>query len=126
MEMMMESAHAVTALSALAHDHRLDVYRLLVGAGPDGLNAGTIAARLDLPSSSLTFHLQHLHRAGLITQRRFGRQLIYSADFAVMRSLVGYLTEKCCGGIGSRARAACRPAQVARKPPRARAAGVLR
>ena len=124
--MMMESAHAVTALSALAHEHRLDVYRLLVGAGPDGLNAGTIAARLDLPSSSLTFHLQHLHRAGLIAQRRLGRQLIYSADFPALRSLVNYLTENCCRGIGSRASAVCRPARVARKPPRARAAGVLR
>jgi ArsR family transcriptional regulator, arsenate/arsenite/antimonite-responsive transcriptional repressor len=121
--MMMESTHAVTALSALAHEHRLDVYRLLVEAGPDGLNAGTIAARLDLPSSSLTFHLQHLHRAGLIAQRRLGRQLIYSADFPGMRSLVGYLTENCCRGIGSRARATCRPA---RKPPRPRAAGALR
>jgi len=123
--MMMESDHAATALSALAHDHRLDVYRLLVGVGPDGLNAGTIAARLDLPSSSLTFHLQHLHRAGLIAQRRLGRQLI-SADFPAMRSLVNYLTENCCRGIGSRASAACRPARVARKPPRARAAGVRR
>ena len=108
--MMMKSAHAVTALSALAHEHRLDVYRLLVEAGPDGMNAGTIAARLELPSSSLTFHLQHLHRAGLIAQRRLGRQLIYSADFPPCASLVGYLTENCCRGrFPAGLSAACRP-----------------
>jgi len=121
-EMMIESADAVTALSALAHESRLGVYRQLVEAGPDGLNAGTIAARLALPASSLTFHLQHLHRAGLITQRRQGRQLIYSADFTAMRRLVGYLTENCCGGNSQR-RAACDPV---RKQPRRRAAGAPR
>jgi ArsR family transcriptional regulator, arsenate/arsenite/antimonite-responsive transcriptional repressor len=117
MEMTMNSDQTVTALSALAHEHRLGVYRMLVEAGPEGLNAGTIAARLAMPSSSLTFHLQHLHRAGLITQERQGRQLIYAADFDVMRGLVGYLTENCCGGGSKQTAFACAPAR-ARKPAR--------
>lgn len=94
----MKAKQAVNALAALAHEYRLRVYRMLVEAGPEGLNAGTIAGRLKLPPSSLTFHLQQLHRAGLVTQARNSRQLIYSADFAVMKGLVGYLTENCCGG----------------------------
>lgn len=92
----MKAPQAVSALAALAHEHRLAVYRLLVEAGPEGLAAGTIAARLKLPPSSLTFHLQHLQRAGLISQQRLSRQLIYAADFSVMNGLVGYLTENCC------------------------------
>lgn len=103
---MMKAKQAVTALSALAHENRLAVYRMLVEAGPEGLNAGTIAARLKVPPSSLTFHLQQLHRAELITQQRNSRQLIYAADFGVMNELVGYLTENCCAG----AVAACAPA----------------
>ncbi|MEJ1966820.1 MAG: metalloregulator ArsR/SmtB family transcription factor [Gammaproteobacteria bacterium] len=94
----MKAKQAVNALAALAHEYRLRVYRMLVEAGPEGLNAGTIAGRLKLPPSSLTFHLQQLHRAGLITQQRNSRQLFYSADFKVMNGLVGYLTENCCGG----------------------------
>lgn len=93
----MNVGRAVASLAALAHEHRLSVYRMLVEAGPDGLNAGAIAARLRIPPSSLTFHLQHLHRAGLVTQERCSRQIIYAADFAVMNELVGYLTENCCG-----------------------------
>ena len=93
----MDSKHAVTALAALAHEHRLAIYRMLVERGPDGLPAGAIADRLGVPSSSLTFHLQHLLRAGLVTQRRVSRQLIYAADFAAMNGLVGFLTENCCG-----------------------------
>lgn len=92
----MKSKDAVDALSALAHEHRLGLYRLLVEAGREGLNAGAIAARLKLPPSSLTFHLQHLNRAGLITQQRNSRQRIYAADFATMNDLVAYLTENCC------------------------------
>jgi ArsR family transcriptional regulator len=88
---------AVQALAALAHDTRLALYRMLVERGPDGLPAGVIAERLAVPPSSLTFHVQHLHRAGLVTQRRVGRQLIYAADYAVMNTLLGYLTENCCG-----------------------------
>src|SRR5690349_25088216 len=103
----MNSKQAVTALAALAHEHRLGVYRMLVEAGPEGLNAGTIAARLKLPPSSLTFHLQNLHRAGLVTQERRSREMIYAADFGAMNGLVSYLTENCCGGDSS----ACSPAQ---------------
>jgi DNA-binding transcriptional ArsR family regulator len=93
----MNTTEVIGALGALAHEYRLRAYRLLVEAGPDGLNAGAIAERLDLVPSSLTFHLQQLHRAGLITQRRESRQLIYSADFTTMNELVGFLTENCCG-----------------------------
>lgn len=103
----MDSKHAVDALSALAHEHRLAVYRMLVERGPDGLSAGVIAERLGVPPSSLTFHLQHLLRAGLISQRRVSRQLFYAADFAAMNGLVGFLTENCCGGGAS----ACVPAR---------------
>ena len=93
----MDSSQTVQALGALAHETRLALYRMLVERGPDGLPAGVIAERLGLQPSSLTFHVQHLHRAGLLTQRRLGRQLIYAADFSVMNGLVGYLTENCCG-----------------------------
>jgi ArsR family transcriptional regulator len=105
----MDSAVAVQALAALAHETRLAIYRLLVERGPDGLSAGIIAERLGIPPSSLTFHVQHLHRAGLCTQRRLSRQLIYAADFVNMNGLVGFLTENCCG----QGRAACLPPVVA-------------
>ena len=97
----MKSPEAVTALAALAHENRLAVYRMLVEAGPEGMPAGVIANRLKVPPSSLTFHLQSLQRAGLITQERASRQLIYAADFTVMNALVGYLTENCCVGSAS-------------------------
>ena len=97
----MQFPEAVTALAALAHEHRLAVYRMLVEAGPEGLPAGEIATRLTLAPSSLTFHLQALQRAGLISQERMSRQLIYAADFDTMNSLVGYLTENCCAGSSS-------------------------
>ena len=103
----MEAKHAVDALGALAHEHRLAVYRMLVERGPDGLPAGAIAERLGVPASSLTFHLQHLLRAGLVTQRRVSRQLFYAADFAAMNGLVGFLTENCCG----RSQSVCLPAR---------------
>ena len=93
----MDTTNVIEALGALAHEHRLRVYRLLVEQGPAGLSAGAIADRVDLAPSSLTFHLQQLHRAGLITQRRDSRQLFYAADFSAMSALVGYLTENCCG-----------------------------
>jgi ArsR family transcriptional regulator len=93
----MDATQAVTALSALGHETRLALFRLLVERGPDGLPAGTIAERLGIPPSSLTFHLQHLHRAGLVTQRRLHRQLIYATDFSAMNGLVMYLTDNCCG-----------------------------
>jgi ArsR family transcriptional regulator, arsenate/arsenite/antimonite-responsive transcriptional repressor len=102
----MDNDRAVQALAALAHDTRLKLFRLLVERGPDGLPAGVIAERLGVPPSSLTFHVQHLHRAGLVTQRRLSRQLIYAADFGAMNGLVGFLTDNCCG----RGLAACVPA----------------
>jgi ArsR family transcriptional regulator len=93
-----KASETVEALGALAHEHRLAIYRLLVEEGPDGLSAGDIAERIGLVPSSLTFHVQSLQRAGLITQRRVSRQLFYSADFAAMNELVDYLTKNCCGG----------------------------
>jgi DNA-binding transcriptional ArsR family regulator len=94
----METKAAIDALAALAHDTRLKVYRMLVVAGPEGLPAGRIGERLDLPPATLSFHLAHLARAGLARSRQEGRFVIYSADFQNMTGLVGYLTENCCGG----------------------------
>ena len=96
----MQTIEAVEALSALAQEHRLALFRLLVQAGEEGMPAGALAEALGIPSSSLSFHLAHLHRAGLVEQRREGRSLIYSADYAAMDRLVGYLMENCCGGAG--------------------------
>lgn len=93
----MTADQTIAALAALAHAHRLAAYRLLVEAGPAGLSAGLVAEKLSIPPSSLTFHLQQLFRAELITQRRASRQLIYAANFATMNSLLGYLTKNCCG-----------------------------
>lgn len=108
----MEPKRVVEALGALAHEHRLAVYRMLVEAGPAGLSAGTIAERLGVPPSSLTFHTQALVRAGLATQRRASRQLIYAADFTAVNGLIGYLTENCCGRE-SLCSPACNPAPSA-------------
>src|SRR5882672_10786458 len=94
----MEKKSALAALGALAQETRLDVYRLLVTQGPAGLPAGVIAERLGVLPASLTFHLQQLVHAGLITQRRLSRQLIYSADYGGMSELLAYLTENCCAG----------------------------
>ncbi|OYU14912.1 MAG: transcriptional regulator [Alphaproteobacteria bacterium PA4] len=88
----------VDRLAALAQPHRLAVFRLLVVAGPDGRAAGDIAMDLGLPASSLSFHLAHLKRAGLVTAARAGRSLRYAADFGAMRGLVDFLTENCCAG----------------------------
>src|SRR5262249_45589312 len=93
----MKKRHAITALGALAQETRLDVFRLLVTQGPAGLAAGVIANRLGVLPPALTFHLQQLVRAGLITQRRLGRQQIYSAEYMAMNELLAYLTENCCG-----------------------------
>ena len=94
----MEMTQAIDALSALAQETRLQVHRLLVEAGPEGLPAGRIGEELDLPPATLSFHLAHLARAGLVQSRQDGRFVIYSADFDSMNALVGYLTENCCGG----------------------------
>lgn len=94
------NAVAVQRLAALAQEHRLAAFRLLVEAGPDGLAAGHLAERLSVPPSSLSFHLSQLMAAGLIVQRRDGRSLLYSADFAAMGALIDFLTENCCQGAG--------------------------
>ena len=108
----MKQTDAVGALAALGHEHRLSLYRLLVERGPEGLPAGAIAERLKIAPSSLTFHLQHLQRVGLIRQRRSSRQLIYAADFGVMKGLVAYLTENCCGSSDASCAPACEPAPI--------------
>ena len=94
----MKSDVAIAALSALANEHRLAAFRHLVERGQQGSAAGQIAEALNLPASSLSFHLSHLVRAGLAVQRRAGRSIVYSANYAAMNGLVAYLTENCCGG----------------------------
>ena len=94
----MESKTAVAALSALAQENRLEVFRLLIQAGPAGLPAGEIAERLDIAAPTLSFHLAQLKHAGLVHQRRDGRSLIYATNYDGMNALMGFLTENCCGG----------------------------
>lgn len=94
----MDSTATVLALNALAHEHRLAAFRLLVQAGPAGLPAGAISGELDIAPSSLSFHLKDLVRADLISPRHEGRQIFYSARFETMNGLIAYLTENCCGG----------------------------
>ena len=108
----MDQKHAIAALSALAQETRLELFRLLVTAGPDGLPAGVIAERLGVQPSSLSFHLAQLTHAGLITQRRRSRQLIYSAEYSAMNELLAYLTENCCGRGEACVPAACNPAET--------------
>ncbi|SRR6266536_2365291 len=108
----MEKMGAVVALAALAQENRLDVFRLLVQAGPEGMAAGEIADALDLAPNTLTFHFDRLRMAGLVTVRRQGRSMIYAAAFETMNALLGYLTEHCCQGT------ACKPAE--RKTPTSR------
>jgi ArsR family transcriptional regulator len=94
----MKKSTAVTALGALAQETRLEIFRLLVQQGPDGVAAGEIGDRLGLPSPTLSFHLSQLRFAGLVTSRRVSRSIIYSANFKAMNGLLAYLTENCCGG----------------------------
>lgn len=105
----MQAPVVIRALSALAQEHRLAAFRLLVQAGDEGLAAGVLAERLDVPPSSMSFHLAQLANAGLVTQRRESRSIIYSADYAAMNGLMGYLTENCCGGVPCSDDAACPP-----------------
>src|ERR1700684_2295407 len=107
----MTTDQTIAALAALAHQHRLAAFRLLVEAGPNGLSAGVVAERLGIPPSSLTFHLQQLFRAELVSQRRLSRQLFYAANFGTMNTLVAYLTENCCGQgkSGACTTPVCRP-----------------
>jgi ArsR family transcriptional regulator len=94
----MEKLYAIAALAALAQESRLDIFRLLVQAGAEGMPAGQIGDQLGLPSATLSFHLNQLKHANLVTFRREGRSLIYSAAYPVMNDLLGYLTENCCQG----------------------------
>jgi ArsR family transcriptional regulator len=112
----METSRAVAALAALAQDNRLDVFRLLVQAGPEGMPAGAIAAALDLAPNTLTFHFDRLRTAGLVTVRRDGRSMIYAAQFDTMNALLAFLTENCCGGAPEKCAPvpACKPARAKR------------
>jgi ArsR family transcriptional regulator, arsenate/arsenite/antimonite-responsive transcriptional repressor len=94
----MKKEAIIQALGALAQETRIDIFRILVQAGPEGLPAGAIGERLGLPSPTLSFHLNQLRFAGLVTSRRESRSIIYSANFKTMNQVVAYLTENCCGG----------------------------
>ena len=107
----MKKTDVVAALAALAQDSRLDIFRLLVQAGPEGMPAGTVATALDLAPNTLTFHFYRLRTAGLVTVRREGRSMIYAAQFDKMNSLLGFLTENCCGGAQCAPAAECKPAR---------------
>src|SRR2546423_13696709 len=95
----MEKTTVIDALAGLAQENRLDTYRLLVQAGPDGISAGEIAAALGLPPNTLSFHFDRLRQAGLVTVRRASRSMIYAARFDTMNELVAFLTENCCAGV---------------------------
>ena len=105
----MDKTHALAALAALSQENRLDVFRLLVQAGPEGLPAGRLAHALDLAPSALTFHFDRLRDAGLVTVRREGRSMIYAAQYDAMNALLAYLTENCCQGSS----ATCAPQSCA-------------
>jgi ArsR family transcriptional regulator, arsenate/arsenite/antimonite-responsive transcriptional repressor len=105
----MESRAAVEALSALAQHSRLQVYRLLVQAGPEGIAASDIAQRLKVPGNTLSFHLKNLSHAGLVLFRQEGRFIYYSANYEQMNALLEFLTENCCGGRS------CQPSAIPRK-----------
>ena len=112
----MEKNNAVTALAALAQDNRLNVFRLLVQAGPEGMPAGAVATALGLPPNTLTFHFDRLRTAGLISVRREGRSMIYAARFDTMNALLDFLTENCCAGAPETCAAAERKPARARRP----------
>lgn len=116
----MEKIDAVAALAALAQDNRLDVFRLLVQAGPQGLPAGAVAGALRLAPNTLTFHFDRLRQAGLVTVRRDGRSMIYAARYEQMNALVGFLTDNCCRDAAG----SCAPAASSAKSARGRRANV--
>lgn len=116
----MKNPDAVAALTALAQEHRLAVFRMLVQAGPDGMPAGRVADALDLAPSALTFHFDRLRDAELVTVRREGRSMIYAARYEAMNALIAYLTENCCKGAAADCAApSCEPA-IAKKKTRER------
>ena len=115
----MEKTDAVSALAALAQENRLDVFRLLVEAGPEGMAAGEVASALKLAPNTLTFHFDRLRWAGLVTVHREGRSMIYAARFETMNALLGFLTENCCGGLAEECEPvpSCKPARKRSKVP---------
>lgn len=104
----MDIAQATDKLAALAQETRLAIFRLLVETGPQGMNAGAIATALDIPAATLSFHIAHLARAGLVSARQESRFIFYSANFAAMDDLIAYLTDNCCQGTN-----ACLPKMAA-------------
>jgi len=108
--------NVVRSLAALAQATRLDIFRLLVQKGPPGLAASAIAAKLDLPNATLSFHIKELNQAGLVTARQDGRFIFYSANYPAVNALVAYLTQNCCGG------AACEASVEPIKSPRRKSA----
>lgn len=112
----MDATAVIRALGALAQEHRLAAYRLLVQAGAEGLPAGAIAETLGVVASSMSFHLAALANAGLVTQRRQSRLIIYTANYPAMNGLMSYLTENCCGGVPCTDQEACRPPQPSANP----------
>ena len=117
----MKKHDVVAALAALAQDNRLDVFRLLVEAGPQGLPAGNVANALKLLPSTLTFHFDRLRDAGLVTVRREGRSMIYAAQFDTMNALLAYLTDNCCQGAqeACATSVSCKPTAAKRAKARA-------
>jgi ArsR family transcriptional regulator, arsenate/arsenite/antimonite-responsive transcriptional repressor len=113
----MKKPDVVAALAALAQDNRLEVFRLLVQAGPEGMSAGAVSTALDLAPNTLTFHFDRLRAAGLVNVRRDGRSMIYAAQFETMNSLLGYLTDNCCGGAQCAPSVECKPARKRTKIP---------
>jgi len=111
----MEKTAVTDALAALAQENRLDAFRLLVQAGPEGLASGEVAASLGVPANTLSFHLDRLRQAGLVTVRRDGRSMIYAARYETMNTLIGFLTDNCCGGA-----TACAPVSTCTPSPRKR------
>ena len=98
---MSQNAAIARALAALGHEARLDIFRLLVRAGDEGLNVGEIAGHLRIPASTLAHHLSTLVAAGLVIQERQGREVVNRADYAVMNRTIAFLTDKCCTGVGA-------------------------
>lgn len=111
----MKSDDVVKALAALAQESRLSVYRLLVKRGPDGFSPGEISQKLEIPAPTLSFHLKELLRARLITSRRDGRFLYYSANFEEMNALLDFLTENCCSLANESCGPSCTPAQQTKR-----------
>ena len=115
----MKKHDALAVLAALAQDNRLDIFRLLVEAGPDGLSAGKVSEKLGLAPNTLTFHFDRLRVADLVTVHREGRSMIYAARYETMDALLAFLTENCCKGVADRfERTNCKPSRPARRKER--------